>query len=757
MPFIVERIPENTLLRTVSGKLANNGWKLIHHPVKMVIPESVVDTTIESFELSGSEQKWTIPETISIDNFSVYRDEVDAPSVKLSEGSGYTVNKAKREVTIPASGSTDNPVSISIFSPKSKMDDVCAVHIGEHYIVENNSKTEDKESKLFGIAQYGIVEFPFFYISENRPYLVPNPSKKGEFVIHDPSNIFREALQLYIEKPGFRRPALYTYMLDNYDMSGDINEVTEYKFAWSGDLKRACLDMEVFETNWKTESPASTSTVLQVKTVKAEHNQSPIVESDYRHPDLDKLVFDYTFNSYVKQGNYWSDSIITIKGQIDEGTAAFVMWGDTAPAYEGGVAPIIPIYIGDGEDLEGFEDDKTSHMDVIFGGTVPKVALNSVPSFDFDEAGKDKFYTPIMPLMKQLDDTIGNGLDNVIVRRNKNGARYVGHYISTSVPPNSMPPDRIHDENGYNYPRAWQQPGNTEYNYKFNPSAYTEDVMAGEAYLMHPEEGMRGLLRHIILSNPLSLLNEDTLRVTDDFCADPSTGEGYTDYKYYLVEGVSPVTKRPSIHYRPMGLAIEEGKATEDIHPIIQNSSGGHVIMYIDATGSMDSHIAKVKAQLPQVAEELAIRFATDGKAVKFSLVYFGDTTDASPTYVVKADNVNSILIDSYMSETVKLGAGTDTPESGLYTIRQTVESMVEPDEFTLMIYVTDALSKTTEDGIDVAYLQTILDSNGVKRLGILNPSESAEVVGLFNDTRNISDADYQFKSWVDSYFSPPV
>lgn len=82
-----------------------------------------------------------------------------------------------------------------------------------------------------------------------------------------------------------------------------------------------------------------------------------------------------------------------------------------------------------------------------------------------------------------------------------------------------MPPDRK-GVNGGQYPLAWQSHDNDEYKYQFNPSVYSGRVHTSRAYVVHPDEGVRGFLPHMVLLSPLGLLNGDKLKVRKNTCPD---------------------------------------------------------------------------------------------------------------------------------------------------------------------------------------------------------------------------------------------
>lgn len=564
MPHIKRTLKEKDLLFGFAQTLTRNGWEYIHSFLKIVIDPASIATTIVKRVASGDDIEWNIPTGLHPSNFKIYRDLNGTDFHVLNEGEHYSVNRITGAVLIHGMGTPETPYNVYIYFPSSGAGSGASVgeyfnaHIGDHYIVKNNNLTQNYRRTLYGIAQYSKVSFPFRFASPLKPFLAPSPADRTVMEIVDIGGVIAKAVKLYKDSSGFTKPSLYTYMLDKYDNPDAITEShSEYVLTMPGDPKQVALDCEVFKNQWYSEELGGLP-LSRVMHIFPQNLQSPLIESDYRHEELGYLVFNEQFNTFVNKGNFWADSNVKLKGFVDKSTAFYVLYVDSAPSFEQNATPIIPIYLGEAKSLDGYERDETdiSELDVILGGSVPKVPLSAVPNYDFDDTSHSRFLVPLLPLMRDTDDSMGNGLDNAIVRRNKNGARYVKHYISTAVAPNLMPPDRAHDTTGQKYPRAWQQATNSEYSYKFNPSTYTNRVSLGEVYLMHPEEGMRGILRHVLLCNPLSILNEDTLKVTHDFCIDQSLGEGFTNYTYYLVEGMSPFTKRPSVHYRPMGLVI---------------------------------------------------------------------------------------------------------------------------------------------------------------------------------------------------------
>jgi hypothetical protein len=83
---------------------------------------------------------------------------------------------------------------------------------------------------------------------------------------------------------------------------------------------------------------------------------------------------------------------------------------------------------------------------------------------------------------------------------------------------------------------------------RFNPSLYTNKVHSSCIYVVHPEEGVRGLLSDMIGVVPLSLVDGDKLIVNE--------GEFQGTYRFLLVEGYSALTAQPGVAYKPIGVGL---------------------------------------------------------------------------------------------------------------------------------------------------------------------------------------------------------
>lgn len=195
-------------------------------------------------------------------------------------------------------------------------------------------------------------------------------------------------------------------------------------------------------------------------------------------------------------------------------------------------------------------------------GADVEAALKQSGKFDYDDV--DIKQEILLPVMKEYPNYPSNGIDSIMVKRNKYGARYQAHYLSWNVPSNSIPPLR-EDVDGHKHPRAWKDYRNDQYKFQFSPSKYSGKAHSSRALLVHPEDGTFGTLRNVILTSPLTIMNGDELKAVRDYCDDENK---YEIYSYYLVEGISPLTKRPATAFRPAAIGIlKAGYTLPEIPP----------------------------------------------------------------------------------------------------------------------------------------------------------------------------------------------
>ncbi|MFF2889460.1 PKD domain-containing protein [Paenibacillus sp. NPDC057967] len=177
-------------------------------------------------------------------------------------------------------------------------------------------------------------------------------------------------------------------------------------------------------------------------------------------------------------------------------------------------------------------------------------SLKRSAEFDYDDVGLKQEI--VFPILKDYPHYPSNGVDSIMVKRNKYGARYQAHYLSWNVPSNIMPPAR-QSADRHKHPRAWKNSESDSYKYQFSPSRYSGKAHSSRALVIHPEDGAFGTLRNVILTSPLTIMNGDELKAVRDYCDDENK---YEVYSYYLVEGISPLTTRPATAYRPAAIGI---------------------------------------------------------------------------------------------------------------------------------------------------------------------------------------------------------
>lgn len=399
--------------------------------------------------------------------------------------------------------------------------------VAEHFIYKN------KEGRMFGLALVGQ-----WSTTNGEIDALGKSPVKGK----TPLPIFAEWATQEFRK--YRSPqTLYFYMVEN--LNGLTRAGDDICLPWidSSDagLKRAALDIEVEGTAWVT-SGSSSNGVFTITKADGDRMQSPIMQAGLRAKFLESYR-DEKYNSSVMYTNWWSDSEISIKGTLTDTSLCFILQADNVPAPEGNLVPTIPLYFGKLDSVE--EGDDAYAM---FVGSVPMLdTVDGVAKYDFDNTATRQ--PNIMPLLKTYPKNPANGLDNVMVHRAKLGARYQAHYLSWNSPPNAMPPARTTSD-GRDYPRAWNNAENPLYKYNFNPSRYSGKVHTSKVYVVHPEEGVRGTLKDTIALSAFSF-NANKLRVKRANCPDE-----FDIYRYFMIEGISPFTKRPGTQFRPAGIGL---------------------------------------------------------------------------------------------------------------------------------------------------------------------------------------------------------
>ena len=371
-----------------------------------------------------------------------------------------------------------------------------------------------------------------FAVSTGEIKIVGEDLLKGNTLYEKIFNLYEE----YVDNM-----TLYAYTMDNY--FGPVNYLDEegnmlpaLVICQDTDdfgLLRLSLDVEYFgSSNYYPDT-----------------FQSPIVEMKLKG-DTGESVEIIDDIKYKTNTNWWKDSLVQLMGYFDEKSCFFTLRVDTAPIWEDNVTPVIPFFFGD--IVTDFEKKGLEETVALFGGTqVDK-------DFDFDDTGL-KTREVIQPVTRNYVSHPSNGIDSVIVKRTKHGARYQSHYISANVPPYLMPPDRQEvREDGVvrKYPRAWNYMRDGYYQYDFKVSKYSKKIHASKAYVVHPEDGKIGYLPNILVIPTINVRGGDILKHPVRCTGDGNGKEPYNVYYTIVIEGSSPLTKRPSSHYRPLAVAV---------------------------------------------------------------------------------------------------------------------------------------------------------------------------------------------------------
>lgn len=395
----------------------------------------------------------------------------------------------------------------------------------------------------------------------NVPYEEDTPTTEAEF-----STWLQTKIDSLESSTGttkvFTSSVLYFYTLENLP---SITDDAYVRFNWKGDPLQGVLDIECWGSD-KRQTGTDEETgdpIYKAILVKPELNvmQSPIscCITRYAKEPIEDL-YNETYEVFQNHTNWWFDSKISVKGYVDDKAIFLILQADTTPAWEDNIVPSIPLYFGL---LEPFKDDSGNSLDynavAFFAGTAPDVGLAEIPKFDFDDYDKTLFQTPITPILKEYPRHPSNGVDTVTVQRARKGARYQAYYLSWNTVSDDIIPDRsdkhVTDFSGNtfdrDYPRAWMHSQSDEYMYWFNPSRYSGKIHTSKIYVMHPEEGLVGSLYHAIGMSAVGIVG-GKIRVL----VDPCGTNKYEYYRYSIVDGISPLTKRPGTVYRPIGLGI---------------------------------------------------------------------------------------------------------------------------------------------------------------------------------------------------------
>ena len=401
------------------------------------------------------------------------------------------------------------------------------------------------------------------YIKEKIKLLEPLPTDDPPKVtkFYDASTLYFYTCE-YMPSIGNEEWAIMPW--DNWRY-GTVDEIDRRT------MNNAAVDIEV----WKTKYNENADFIIQAPETYC--MQSPVVKSVLRWAESPvERRYNPSYKVDDTKTNWWYDSEIRLTGFVDNYSMFFSMQADNTPAWEDNIVPKIPLYFGafdplkrDGEDGEKVDSEPLGDVTVLFAGTMPVAGdslvqqFENIPKHDFDHYVKADVIPPMFPILKNYTRHPGNGLNNCIVRKAKGGGRYEGYYLSWDAAPNEMPPKRTGNystefsgEMERDYPRAWQNHENPAYAYEHTPSRYTGRAHVSKMYLIHPEEGQRGTLRHAIALVPVGKVAA-RIRLDKEPCATDQKNR-YEYFKLHTFDGISPLTVRPGTPYRPVGVGLKD-------------------------------------------------------------------------------------------------------------------------------------------------------------------------------------------------------
>ncbi|HFU6611141.1 MULTISPECIES: hypothetical protein [Bacillus cereus group] len=404
-------------------------------------------------------------------------------------------------------------------------------------------KSENDTRFEFGICKHMLVKNDsgsIYGISQISKWSLKKSDIKYNFANEEGLKAFAEDGKRRLES-GRDRSCFYAYMIEREPSTTDEGIVIlPYE---SNKLENTLMDVELTKVTVSTKIPPNGGNPYKVYSYDEAEVQvmmSPWVKITLRNTNIQGID---------AKTNWWPDSLVRINGQVDKSRVVLLIQADNTPAFENNVVPVVPLYMGQ---LESYANDDTLG-DALWAGTAFDTGNEEAShKFNFNDTKPYRSVSSYMPFMKSYPRSPGNGIDNVIIKRSRLGARYQAHYIAWNVAPNEMPPDRIGKDGGQ-YSKSWQTQDNDEYKYQFNPSVYSNKVHTSRAYIVHPDEGVRGYLPYMILLSPLGLLNGDRLKVRQNTCPDT-----HDIYRFFNVDAISPITKRPATAYRPAGFGIFE-------------------------------------------------------------------------------------------------------------------------------------------------------------------------------------------------------
>jgi hypothetical protein len=135
---------------------------------------------------------------------------------------------------------------------------------------------------------------------------------------------------------------------------------------------------------------------------------------------------------------------------------------------------------------------------------------------------------PVVPGGYVFKPDRGDGVNNIIVRKDIEGYYYKAHYLMEGAIPDTAPPYNTIEFNEYRkliYHEAYS------YHFEANPSKYDDYVQTSPYYIFEKDKGVYGYLPDVVaISSTVSMTNEYNL-VTDIHCGESLFDRGIYEYR----------------------------------------------------------------------------------------------------------------------------------------------------------------------------------------------------------------------------------
>lgn len=249
-----------------------------------------------------------------------------------------------------------------------------------------------------------------------------------------PQGLYQWFVTLYGDSVDYS--TLYAYTMDKYegythsvDENGNPIPVTVITSDGGMGVVKASLDIEYYnEYEFFKDTMQSPITQIRLRQY-LENEEVQILQGKF----------------YRNNTNWWDDSLIRVKGVIDEYSFFFTLQADAAPSWEDNKVTKVPLFFGNLTNKE--EDGRRKEL----ADTQSPDSKSNVPVALFGGAQTEKFFNlddveetteTLQPIARNYVSRPSNGCDSIMVKKTRYGARYQSHYLQWNSPAHDMAPSR---------------------------------------------------------------------------------------------------------------------------------------------------------------------------------------------------------------------------------------------------------------------------------------------------------------------------